>query len=494
MCYAIGFRSLNLVPPPTQAFTWGRFGLLGPLHRLVRLTSLKFERGSLDFSDIAALAPSLGLLTDLKRLELPDLDAMEFGTWAAMPDDVSGLTASLAGLVSLEHLVLGGFMGLLEEDMERILSSLTALQHLNLSLNGLTSDIAPALAALKAITHLDLSHNTLWGEAGMASVSASLSLLTGLAYLNLGNNHDGQALGDAAAAAALGLSLPPSLTYLSMADSYIGAACVLAYAPGLQRLTALRSLDLSRNIVVDSVEARTGCMQALGGCLERMPGLTALDLSRNHLGPYCMVMLTGSFQRLPNLQNLNLGVNLLGGGGAKVLAACLPHMPKLQELLLDGNSFGDDGFAAIAGSLMGLPSLAKIGFSRNELTGSAVKALAAALRATGRSEAMPALEYFEMGSNDFRNSSEDLADCLQHMPNLNSLRLNSVKIRDNNVATLLIALQKLDSLTYLDFELNFLTSTASSMLRAGLVRPGREIHMYQVDDYNKTFSSEGPLL
>ena len=484
---------------------------LGPLPSLTQLTSLTFERGTLSCRDLAALAPSLGLLTRLRRLEiLPERIYLETDLDSELEELPSALSSSLAGLVSLEHLVLGR-IGLSTEDVNIMLPSLTALRHLDLhNNNDLNSDIAPSLAALKALTHLDLSYNYVWrAEEGRASVCATLSLLTGLVFLDLcANNYD--ALGDDATTSALGLSLPQSLTHLSLECCGLSSADgILAFMPGLQRLTALRLLNLACNMhVFDfpdvyNVEARTGSMLALSGCLERMSGLTSLDLSYNQLGRDCIPALVSGLQHLPNLQNLNLGSNSLvdaqglidslphlqelrdlnlsgnewGDYDAQRLAACLPRLSKFRGLNLCGNEFGDDGFAALMGSLMDLPSMTKIDFSDNQVTGVAIKALAAALRATGKLQAMPALEFFLMGRNELGNSlsAKDLADCLGHMPHLKSLNLQSNELGDSGVTALMTAMLKMDSLTVLDVRENGLTSATINIIEAAMERPGREM-------------------
>ena len=488
MSYAAGEDwSLTCIPPSTQAFAWGRFGL-GPLHRLVRLTSLKFEEDSLDPNNIAALARSLELFSDLKRLELPSLMPEPTMDEDEVGPDVSTLSSSLAGLVSLEHLVMGS-VGLSSEDANSMLPSLIALQHLDLSSNQLTSDIAPALAALKALTYLDLGGNDMWGDdEGLASISASVALLTKLVYLELDSYNDNDLLIDAAAAAALGHSLPRSLTYLSMAGNYFGAGGLLALAPGLQRLTALRRLNLSCNVGggEDGWEDHAGSMQALADCLKRLTGLTSLDLSGNHFGPDYFSMLAGSLN-LQNLLELHLGFNQLGVGGAYSLATCLPRMLKLRGLYLSFSNLGNDGFAALAASLVDLPSLTKIDFSNNQLTGIAVEALSSALRGTGRPQAMPALESLDMGSNELDDRSAGaLAGCLEHMPNLKSLLLFNFHFRChdfNGVATVVAAVQKLDSLTLLDFSTNnvfhqegkTLRHASVCMLKTALERPGMDL-------------------
>ena len=344
----------------------------------MRLTSLTFKRGSLDRSSIAALAPSLGLLTDLKRLELRDL---VYGGPAVSGYSVN-VGLAVAGLVSLEHLVVG-CIGISTEDAKRMLPSLTALRRLDLRCDyHPTSDIAPALASLRALTHLDLKENYLWeAEESMVSISATLSLLTRLLYLDLDYNGSGACCG-AAAIAALGHSLPPSLTHLSMLGNYLGAAGILAFAPGLGRLTTLRHLNLSESFDDANMGACTGSFRALAGCLERMPGLTSLDLSFNNIDPECSSALTSCLHNLQHLQQLRLSHNDLGVSGAQQLATCLPRMPKLQGLYLDGNDIGDVGFAALIGSLVDLPSLTELAVSENYLTTAAVEALAAAIHGT----------------------------------------------------------------------------------------------------------------
>ena len=244
----------------------------------------------------------MGLFTDLKRLELQPYLGKE--------SNVSALSSSLAGLVSLEHLVMGS-IGLSTEDANSMLSNLTALQHLDLNCNDLTSGISPALAALKALTHLDLGGNDLWGIGeGVASISSSLALLTGLRCLDLEGDGVHGVRGDAAAkVAALAHSLPQSLTSLSLAHNGIGAAGILAFSPGLQRLTALCILDLSNNMN-NTEEAFAAALRA-----------------------------TGRPQAMPALEHLYAGCNKLGSRSAKALAACLKHTPNLKSLDLYSAKF-----------------------------------------------------------------------------------------------------------------------------------------------------------
>ena len=257
----------------------------------------------------------------------------------------------------MEHLVLRD-MCLTPKDLDAILHGLHTLPRdiICLSSNynspdsgvseGSVATPAPALpVALTALTHLDMSKNRLFlgdgGEYGgdicAVAIAYSLSRLTGLMHLDLGDNDDlydgpGNAV-SAAAIAVLGIQLPASLTFLSLANNSFGAECitVLAAPPSLQRLTALKSLSLGGNARLgDSDAAWASGMRAIAHSLQRTPFLTHLDLSDTKIG-------------------------------AQVLADCLQHTRKLRSLNIGCNSNLCDVDAAIfLGSLLGLSSLTEV--------------------------------------------------------------------------------------------------------------------------------------
>ena len=370
----------------SQGLSWDRFGL-GPLPRLANLVSLKFEdRIVLDRRAARALAPGLGLLTNLRSLILPSKCLSDL-----KPKEISAFSAALSGLVAMEYLVLKD-VSLGPKSLKGILCGLHTLpkdiSHLSSDSSSpnssgadeaATAAPAPAwLTALTALTHLDLSQNygLFRGDDGeyegadssMISIAACLCLLTGLVHLDLGSTYCSDGLGpageavSASAVAALGIGLPASLTFLSLARNSFGSECITALAgpSGLQRLTALRVLSLGGSLKRDdSAAAGAACMHALARC----------------------------FQHMPYLENLDLGFNGIAGAGAHALAGCLQHMPKLRSLDLCYNSLCDGDVAALSGSLLGLSSLTMvIGIQDNRLTQGGIASFKAAFHDAGRSE------------------------------------------------------------------------------------------------------------
>ena len=452
--YAL-LASLSSCPRAPQGLSWDRFGL-GPLPRLVQLVGLKFDESTLAKADVVALASSLKQLTGLKRLMLSS-EPLE-------PYQASALSSSLSGLVSLEHLIIEEVC-LEAAQVAMMLHGLTALQHLDLSSDAFSCSaehIAPALATLTALTHLDLAENNLWkADQDLTAIASILSPFTCLSYLDLGiYQHDTSVNftpGDVAMA-ALGHSLPPSLTFLSLAGNEFGANAILAMVPGLQRLTALETLCLSDSLVGgnNSEADRAGCLQALAGCLQSLSSLTFLDLRSNHLGAGSALALAGCLQHMPNIRFLDLSRNRLGAGGVQQLAANLRCPPNLRALFLSLNSIGDDGVAGIAGSLMGLPCLTELDIGRNKLTTAALcslKAALVALSSDGR-KIMIALEVFNLSGNDLgglrsADSARALISCLEHMPRLQTLNLGSNDLRDSGAKQLAIGLQRMPNLQQL---------------------------------------------
>ena len=498
-----------------QGLSWDRFGL-GPLPRLVHLVGLKFAEFALAKADVAALAPSMKQLTGLQRLTLSS-EPLE-------PDQASTLSSSLSGMVSLEHLMLKGAR-LEAQHVAMILPGLTALRHRDLRSDDAFScpaaAIAPALATLTALTHLDMGGDYVWTADDMTAMAPILSPLARLLHLDLANYPDGPgaapafnftASGDALS--ALGHSLPPSLTFLSLGGNVFGANGIIAMVPDLRRLTALETLLLGGSIdgSNDSVEDRVSCLQALAGCMQRMPALTSLDLGCNCFGDDSTLALAGCLQHASNVQSLVLSHNELGAGGARQLAGSLQRMPKLRSLFLHSNSIGDDGVAGLASSLMGSASLTEINLSENELTVSSLCSLKAALVAlsSGGRQHMTALVLFHLSGNSLgglrsADSAQALAGCLEHMPRLRALNLGHNNLCDNGAKQLAIGIQRmfslrtlqlndngfgdggatdlvgslvgLTSLTYIDIEENKFTDVARDILGAALKRQGRTVYV-----------------
>ena len=477
----------------------------------MQLIGLTFD-STLAKTDVAALAPSLKQLTGLKGLSLSS-EPLE-------PDQASALSSSLSGLVSLEHLIIMEVL-LEAKHVATMLPGLTALRRLDLCSDAFSCSaehIAPALVTLTALTHLALAANNLWkGDQDLTAIASILSPLSRLQHLDLGLYQRTSANftpgGDALS--ALGHSLPPSLTFLSLEGNEFGANGILAMVPGLQRLTALEALRLGGNIVEDSgsVADRVSCLQALTGCLQCMSTLTDLDLGCNDLGAGSALALAGCLQHMPNVIHLDLSRNRLGAGGVQQLAENLQRLPSLRSLFLCSNSFGDDGVAGLAVSLLGLSCLTELDLGKNELTGTALCSLKAALVALGSvgRKHMTTLEVFSLNGNDSlgglctADSSKALAACLEHMPRLQTLDLGNNDLCDSGAKELAIGLQRmsnlqtlrldgnsfgnggatdlagsfvgLTSLTLIDITENQFSDDVRDVLGSALKRPGKTVYV-----------------
>ena len=150
------------------------------------------------------------------------------------------------------------------------------------------------------------------GPDGVQRLAAGLGAgaLPAVNYLHL-NMHVGNA-GASALAAALGRGALPRLQILSLCDSAIGDAGLVALAPALRRMPALRTLALEQNPIGDE-------------------GIAALVAPPPPAGAHPPP--TGV---LTKLKELDLGVTQVSDAGCATLAAALDSgaMPALEKLYL----------------------------------------------------------------------------------------------------------------------------------------------------------------
>lgn len=319
------------------------------------------------------------------------------------------------------------------------------------------------IKAMRQVELLDLSHNDL-GDEGVARVAGS-SCLGGLEVL-LAVGVGCMDRGAIALAESVGL---PVLESVSLSRNDIeaeGAARLI----GINRLTALRSIDLS----VNPIDARE-LAEALRDVPARPGGLESLQLEDNGIGPDGIatlaelphvgdiahlgmsgndILATGvealASRRLVHLRSLSLANAGLGTPGIAALVQA-SWLPRLRVLDLSDNEAGDDGLAALlhsgrlgglevlrflrngltdlAGGLLqhhtGLAGLRELHLGDERLTGAGCAALVS-------NPALGWIELLDLSGTCRDGTGDELAVALQqadHMRSLVELRLPSLRDR-----------------------------------------------------------------
>jgi EIX receptor 1/2 len=159
------------------------------------------------------------------------------------------ISSSLLGLQHLTYLDLSSNQFSI---LPNFVGSLTKLQYLNLSINGISGTIPPQLGNLSSLISLDLSHNSFSG-----TIPPQLGNLSSLIYLDLSHNSfSGTQLGNLSSLISL---------YLSH-NSFSGTI-----PPQLGNLSSLMSLDLRHNSFSGTIPPQLG----------NLSSLISLDLSWN---------------------------------------------------------------------------------------------------------------------------------------------------------------------------------------------------------------------
>ena len=304
------------------------------LGSLVNLKELNLSYNQLD----GEIPSELGSLVNLKELNL---------SYNQLDGEIPFRLSSLDGLAGCEIIWGIQLTGLTIPMFKAYTGTMTSLEVLDLSGNGLIGVIPPTLCSLTNLEKLNLGHNRLKG-----TIPGKLGKLTDLQVLRLN-----------------GQSPFNNYVFSSHADEDRLANCTDdcylhgSIPPQLGDLTKLETLDLSDNRLSGSIPPELSYTSHV--CFsERYPGpigslanLRALDLSDNTLSGKIPVGLCA----LTALEFLDLGKNFLEGK----IPPGLYNLIKMEELNLSNNQLN----GSIPAQVVNLPVLSLLSLHGNDFSG-----------------------------------------------------------------------------------------------------------------------------
>ena len=184
------------------------------------------------------------------------------------------------------------------------------------------------LKSSHSLQHLDISLNNLSSES-VASIITGLSHNSSLAILEISNSHFSMANVDSLASVLKDHS-KCTLTKLDLQDCHISSEGGVKLAAALCKNTTLKHLDLSRNPIGEHVEGVT----AVAEMLVENKTLTVLDLQDCHINSEGAVELAAALCKNSTLKHLKLDFNPIGVEGASSMSDMLQHNTSLEVLRL----------------------------------------------------------------------------------------------------------------------------------------------------------------
>eukprot|EP00892_Ulva_mutabilis_P006905 jgi/Ulvmu1/4587/UM002_0316.1 len=321
----------------------------------------------------------------LERLSIGEVDQRP----ADYMDDTIAMACLLSRCTALCHLDIGCVDMPLHPDTLAI-QNLTALTGLDMSQNLMHVEFAESLTALSgllswnasamleaapgpshmaalqlftALTLLDLSENSMDDPAALAP---ALRELTALRSLNLAEN-DLLQRGSPLPAALEGLQ---QMQTLMLSGNPVDAVIAATLAESLAKLTGLSALMLEE--MCEDGEAT----RALGMCLPALAGLSALLLSENKLPGSAQPLLAHVLCGMSCLQHLQLQGVGLKARSLELLANTLPQLPRLAVLGIGGNTLSPSSADAIGKAAAESDLLTELDLSSSHLGHKGLMALA----------------------------------------------------------------------------------------------------------------------
>ena len=404
----------------------------------------------------------------------------------------------------LEELYLNGnSLGVGTLKVAKALQHITTLKKLVLSNNKIPQEACDELAlAIKSNKHLEilwLNDNSLLSSANI--ILNSLTAITTLTFLNLGNN---QITHEADEALASVIMHNTGLEELYFDGNSLGVG-TLKVAKALQHITTLKKLGLGNNNI-----PQEACDE-LALAIKSNKHLKGLWLNDNSLLSSVNIILN-SLTAITTLTFLNLGNNQITHEADEALASVIMHNTGLEELYFDGNSLGV-GTLKVAKALQHITTLKKLGLGNNNIPQEACDELALAIKSNKHLEilwlndnsllssvniilnsltAITTLTFLNLGNNQITHEADEaLASVIMHNTGLEELYFdgNSLGVGTLKVAK---ALQHITTLKKLGLGNNNIPQEACDEL-ALAIKSNKHLEILWLND-NSLLSSVNIIL
>ena len=404
----------------------------------------------------------------------------------------------------LEELHLNGnSLGVGTLKVAKALQHITTLKKLGLGNNKIPQEACDELAlAIKSNKHLEilgLNDISLLSSANI--ILNSLTAITTLTFLNLGNNQITQETDEALASVIMHNT---GLEELHLDGNSLGVG-TLKVAKALQHITTLRILDLDNNKI-----PQEACDE-LALAIKSNKHLKKLWLNDNNLHSSANVILN-SLTIITTLIVLSLSNNQITQEADEALASVIMHNTGLEELHLDGNSLGV-GTLKVAKALQHIITLKKLGLGNNKIPQEACDEIALAIKSNKHLEilglndnsllssaniilnsltAITTLTFLNLGNNQItQEADETLGSVIMHNTGLEELHLDSNSL---GVGTLKVAkvLQHITTLKKLGLGNNKIPQEACDEL-ALAIKSNKHLEILGLND-NSLLSSANIIL
>ena len=328
------------------------------------------------------------------------------------------------------------------------LSCISTLETLDLSRNDISAEMATELATViernPSLVDLRLNGNRLM-SSGIITVAKSLSNISTLRKLNIGNNLITK---EAVAAIRLVLTDNKGLEELHLGYNQLGLDMknLITYFKGttFSKALMLSKHDDKLDVLVDN---GLSSIPSDGSC-----SLDKLSLANNDLRIYGATILQ-SFCMITTLTEMNLSGNFMPQEVAVDLAALIRNNHSLKVLDLSDNKLHTNGAVTVLQSLIELSTLKVLNFANNKITHKAADAIASVIVHNVK------MEKLLLQSNFLGAGVKQIANALKNISSLKKLILNNNYIPESVAEDIAGAILSNDSLCVLELMGNALKAS-----------------------------------
>lgn len=372
---------------------------------------------------------------------------------------------------SLRELVVSNCIGIAPDDLTGCLTSLLALEHLQLTCCRIAiNNVVPALHGLLKLQHLDLSYNRL-EESGLEATASCLSHLQSLRALDLSCT-------TCSHPAALNklcqnaLPMLPKLDTLALGGNRLTAQVLTELGNVLGNVKWLYLQGVNQGSQRIKAIHGPGSIEALSLVLSQTQQLNGLDLSGNEIGAAGCAVVAEAIGRMSCLRLLDLSHNSMGADALDCLEPILHQLAQITSLDLSGNFIRIEAARSLAASLRHLTRLNTLVLGHNVLSDPGFSAIC---------EAIPSiwgLVHLDLCDIDVTaHGLVNLSKALSCAKQLKTLGLAGLNMEALGLTQLVDGLRQLALLERLDLSRNQLTTRGAAALRGALVNSLRLRHL-----------------